>query len=996
MSIFGATNTPAPQTGGGLFGASNTQQQQPAGGGLFGAAPAQNTTQPTNSNPLFGNTGATNTGGGLFGQSANTNNAAQGTAGGGLFGGGQQQQQQPAGGGGLFGNAQTQPAASGGGLFGASTQQQPAATSGGLFGASTQQTQPTATNGGLFGASTTQQQPTGGLFGSSTTAPAATGGGLFGAPTSTQPATNGGGLFGASTAQPQQQNGGLFGGGGGLFGSKPGLNINTNTNTSGTAPATNNNPLFGGGAFGQSQAQQQQPAAGNPFSQAKPSIFGQSSTAATGLTNNNPLFGGWNNSTLGTSALGGTGQSGGFGSSILGRTTTGPAQQQDAQGQHNILQQRIEGVYNAWNPASPQCRFQHAFYNNVDPAKVAYFQRPQNISNELWEKARRENPDPSCFVPAFATGFDDLRLRVEAQSVQSEKLKQRLTDVKKRLDALSERHALSNFSRLQRAATQQIQVTQRLLTFVQHLHLLIPAVRSSAIRPEEEQLRGQLEEVEEEIRRGRLAGKLNELWALIGAVAAAAERGRGADGNGGEWVVVDEEGLAQIAQILSEQQAGLAHLTKVLQKAQKDLSVVLATPGGVAEDTSSFSESWGSANAHSYQTTGIPPKLFTFHSDMLEQSIELDERRESSRKQVPEDFVLPVIGTDGASPETPIANSSRSKKQTTAAHIQFIACCVPLFLAGWNDGSLGPLLPRIQLVYNVICNIFACEPQFSQVKDQFHSGFSDFRICLRGASLQIVGFTLMAPALPFPVFVMAFTINSLGVALQDAQANGYVASLESNSSAKMGVLHAVYECLRDIGQVIPERTETQRLVEESGKLRQIMRHRTVQLLAVFLLFYVGVEVTLGGWIVTYIIEVRHGGPSSGYISAGFFGGLMVGRVALLWVNEKIGERRVIFLYITLAIVLEFIIWFVPSLIGDAVAVSIVGMLLGPMYPIAMNHAGRVLPRWILTGAIGWMAGVGVVGSAFLPFTTGAISNKYGIKSLQPLYVTMFSETYYRP
>jgi fucose permease len=48
-----------------------------------------------------------------------------------------------------------------------------------------------------------------------------------------------------------------------------------------------------------------------------------------------------------------------------------------------------------------------------------------------------------------------------------------------------------------------------------------------------------------------------------------------------------------------------------------------------------------------------------------------------------------------------------------------------------------------------------------------------------------------------------------------------------------------------------------------------------------------VEVTIGGWIVTYIIQVRGGGPSSGYISSGFFGGLTFGRVALLWVNKKV-------------------------------------------------------------------------------------------------------------
>ena len=85
------------------------------------------------------------------------------------------------------------------------------------------------------------------------------------------------------------------------------------------------------------------------------------------------------------------------------------------------------------------------------------------------------------------------------------------------------------------------------------------------------------------------------------------------------------------------------------------------------------------------------------------------------------------------------------------------------------------------------------------------------------------------------------------------------------------------------------------------------------------------------------------------------------------------------------------------------AVSIIGVLLGPMYPITMNHAGRVLPAWLLTGnvpritiqrcgtyvyvgSIGWIAGFGQAGSALLPFMTGAIASKTGISALQPLCV----------
>jgi nuclear pore complex protein Nup54 len=124
-------------------------------------------------------------------------------------------------------------------------------------------------------------------------------------------------------------------------------------------------------------------------------------------------------------------------------------------------------------------------------------------------------------------------------------------ELRKRIGNLAQRHELSNIPRLHRASAQQIQLTHRLLRLVQHLHLLIPTLRSSSIRPEEEALRAGLEEIDEEIRRpggmGRMRGKLNELWALIGAVKAVRERGV-SDGNV-EWAVVDEEGLAQIAQV---------------------------------------------------------------------------------------------------------------------------------------------------------------------------------------------------------------------------------------------------------------------------------------------------------------------------------------------------------------------------------------------------------------------------------------------------------------
>ena len=85
--------------------------------------------------------------------------------------------------------------------------------------------------------------------------------------------------------------------------------------------------------------------------------------------------------------------------------------------------------------------------------------------------------------------------------------------------------------------------------------------------------------------------------------------------------------------------------------------------------------------------------------------------------------------------------------------------------------------------------------------------------------------------------------------------------------------------------------------------------------------------------------------------------------------------------------LEVTIWVVPSLIENALAISFIGFLLGPMYPILMSYCTQVLPKWLLTGCVGWIGGIGNAGSAVLPFATGLLASKFGIGSLQPLLVS---------
>jgi len=61
-------------------------------------------------------------------------------------------------------------------------------------------------------------------------------------------------------------------------------------------------------------------------------------------------------------------------------------------------------------------------------------------------------------------------------------------------------------------------------------------------------------------------------------------------------------------------------------------------------------------------------------------------------------------GVEGESKDT------RTKKQKATERVQFAAVCWSLFLAGWNDGTTGPLLPRIQEVYHVYSPAFSLCP----------------------------------------------------------------------------------------------------------------------------------------------------------------------------------------------------------------------------------------------------------------------------------------------
>ncbi|KAF7319453.1 MFS domain-containing protein [Mycena chlorophos] len=105
--------------------------------------------------------------------------------------------------------------------------------------------------------------------------------------------------------------------------------------------------------------------------------------------------------------------------------------------------------------------------------------------------------------------------------------------------------------------------------------------------------------------------------------------------------------------------------------------------------------------------------------------------------------------------------------------IHTAAMIFAVFLAGWNDGTLGPLIPRIQEVYHlgyiivallfVFASLGAITGAFLTINLTPKLGFG--KMVLLAPLFQIVGYSLQAAALPYPVFALASFLNSIGVSI---------------------------------------------------------------------------------------------------------------------------------------------------------------------------------------------------------------------------------------
>lgn len=352
-----------------------------------------------------------------------------------------------------------------------------------------------------------------------------------------------------------------------------------------------------------------------------------------------------------------------------------------------------------------------------------------------------------------------------------------------------------------------------------------------------------------------------------------------------------------------------------------------------------------------------------------------------------------------------------------------------LLLVGANDGAIGILIPTLSTHYHLdnarVGLLFPFEA-LGFLITAFLNGFLMSRLGVRrylllGASIFLISTMILGLMPPFFIVLLVLLLLGCGAASLDVGLNTYIAQLPGNV-ALLNYLHAMWGVGALLGPLIAstlllsgrgwndvylvwgtmslvllvgfawffhgsnayERGERAQAGENGAVLRATLKLRIVWVITLFYLVYVGVEISLGSWSYSFLIDARHGSAwLMSWVVSGYWFGLTAARLTLARVTQRLGEKRVIQVALLVVILSLLLIWLIPQAAIAAVGFCLIGYSLGPVSAATVSSLSRRVSSPLLPSAIGFLFSLGDLGTAFFPWLAGNVIQLSGLWSLLP-------------
>ncbi len=301
-----------------------------------------------------------------------------------------------------------------------------------------------------------------------------------------------------------------------------------------------------------------------------------------------------------------------------------------------------------------------------------------------------------------------------------------------------------------------------------------------------------------------------------------------------------------------------------------------------------------------------------------------------------------------------------------------------------------------------------------------------------GGACYVLAGLYLAIRPPFAAFVLVQLVTGFGVGVVESALNVYLAALPG-ATTRLNRLHAFFGVGALIGPVLAARlvavsswravwlvmalacvplvagflvafpsgaadaaavgsaADTVPDPVRRGVLRAALREPGVLLGAAMLTVYVGVEISVGNWGFSYLVQARALTSSlAGYAVSGYWLGLTIGRFVISPVAAKAGVTTAGMMYgclggVAAALTLA---WLSPSAAVTSATLVLLGFFLGPVFPTTMAIAPRLTRPGLVPTAIGVINAASVVGGSVLPWLAGTIAQSTGIWTLLPFALAL--------
>ncbi|KAM0808898.1 putative MFS transporter [Seiridium cardinale] len=404
----------------------------------------------------------------------------------------------------------------------------------------------------------------------------------------------------------------------------------------------------------------------------------------------------------------------------------------------------------------------------------------------------------------------------------------------------------------------------------------------------------------------------------------------------------------------------------------------------------------------------------------------------------------------------PDLNNSDSSRQTQSKDRKNVAVTRELALRiatamfafmvmGMIQSTVGVMIPHFEEYYGLsdtlVSLIFLLTPLgyfvAAYLNTFIHLQLGQRGIATIGPACQLIYAVGLCMHPPYPLLLILSMVGAIGTGLLDGSWCAWAGAME-NANTVQGFLHGSYSIGASLGPFIAgtmisvgktpwyhwfyvlsafcivmlassayafrlqdaktyrvekhDREEHDSLPDKQGSLA-IFKHSATWICAAYFLAYVGIEGSITGWIVVYMLRARH---ASGYLasicSSLFNIGMAAGRLALGIVTDKLGVRLAVIIYLSTAAALQVLFALVEIPAISAVIITAIGFLLGPMFPSGVVMIARLLPANLHVGAVSFVASVGEVGGSLLPFALGVIADRLGIGAFQYIILVQLMVT----